>query len=247
MRSTTERPGSEAGRSAMACSSKWLVALLCSGSSNVPPVVTFTEVLRAAMLILTAYAVGKAERISMMALNGENPSLSTRSWYGPKGRLRAVSKPASSVLRMRWSCDASLERVMEAFTPRPRGSATLRRSSPALLCAMSGRATRTNPRWSSQRTVLGRGNSHHTSGDLNSFITNGIEEKRSPLCGFTKCRQFRDKTGPELEHFLSRFYAWAGFRTARPSGSQASRPPSPGRHGEKLALVPQGVRAPVYF
>jgi hypothetical protein len=34
---------------------------------------------------------------------------------------------------------------------------------------------------------------------------------------------------------------------ARAPGSEASGLPSPGGHGEKLALVPQGVRAPVCF
>jgi hypothetical protein len=37
----------------------------------------------------------------MMPLNGENPSLSTLNWYEPKGRLRAVRNPASSVTRRR--------------------------------------------------------------------------------------------------------------------------------------------------
>ena len=93
----------------MAWGSIRLLEFVRLGSSSGISAVTFTAVLAAAMLSLIRYSVGRAVRISMRPLYGENPPLSTLSWYGPKGKLRAVSKPASSVTRLRWSCAASLD------------------------------------------------------------------------------------------------------------------------------------------
>ena len=57
--------GKRRGRSAMPVRPDDWWHRRCSGSSSVPPAVTFTAVLMAAMLSLTIYSVGRAERISI--------------------------------------------------------------------------------------------------------------------------------------------------------------------------------------
>ena len=66
----------------------------------------------------------------------------------------------------------------------------------------------------------------------------------APTLLFTSCRHFNDKLDREVRQILIRSWPRRSFQPAARPGSQASGPPSPGRHGEKQALVPQGVRAP---
>ena len=68
MRSGSERPGSDAGRSAIAFESRWLMVVVRSGSRSVEPAATFTAVLRAVMLSVTTYSLGSAEWISITPL-----------------------------------------------------------------------------------------------------------------------------------------------------------------------------------
>jgi len=63
---------------------------------------------------------------------------------------------------------------------------------------------------------------------------------------FTKRRHFDDNLKRRVAQILIRSWQRQKLQPPANPGSQTSSLPSPGGHGEKLALVPQGVRAPFY-
>ena len=92
-----QRPsGKGCRRPVMACVSMRLLEVVWPGSSSGLSAVTFTAVLRAAMFSLTRYSVGRAERISMMPLKEEKPSLSTVNSVGTEWKV-ARDEPSGVV------------------------------------------------------------------------------------------------------------------------------------------------------
>src|SRR5580704_11037405 len=116
------------------------------GSTSVSASFTLTEVAIGAILRVTWYSVGIAERISIESENGAKPSRCTSRRYTPNGSSLATRFPASSVTNVFHTWFTSLTSCTELFTPSPVGSVTLSRSSPLLLCAHSGIAQRRRTR-----------------------------------------------------------------------------------------------------
>jgi len=81
------------------------------------------------------------------------------------------------------------------------------------------------------------------------FDTGSSLSRRPPRARAGRLRFYKMQTPwwQNQDSNTANFYSDPNLGWAFPSlapGSQASRPPSPGGNGEKLALVPQGVRAP---
>ncbi len=116
------------------------------GSSSVPSAVTFTAVLEAAMLNLTRYSVGSAERISIGPLKAEKPFALDLELVEAEGQI-AGRKQASIVgheatvelQRRHWTRNRGLH-------SQSMGVSTFKRSSPAIALCISGRASKTKPR-----------------------------------------------------------------------------------------------------